>query len=180
MMGSAEWDHVLISNRKSFPGDVILVSIYLRDLRDCLFFFFMYLFRERRNRFAPDQISTDVEVPHASDRLSSSNSARSPHVNRPPWPVLSPALEAEAGMIYNMDAPASCRNASKCLPLTSSSLAITPASGLSLNLQPAHQKTHVVMNSRASPDDTKYSCSISWCGGNSVPSTTASQLVRSF
>lgn len=43
MMGLAEWDHVLISNRKSFPGDVILVSIYLRDLRDCLFFYFFYV-----------------------------------------------------------------------------------------------------------------------------------------
>lgn len=104
-MGLAEWDHALISNRKSFPGDVILVSIYLGDLGDCLFF--MYLFRERRNKFAPDQISPDVEVPHASDRLSSSISARSPHVDKPPWPVLSPALEAEAGMIYNMDAPTS-------------------------------------------------------------------------
>lgn len=54
------------------------------------------------------------------------------------------------------------------MPLTSSSLAITHANGLSLNLQPARQKTHGVTNNRASPDDTKYSCSISWCGGSGV------------
>lgn len=57
---------------------------------------------------ATDQTSTDVKVPRASDRLSFSISARSAHVNKPPWPVLSLALEAEAGMIYNMDAPTSC------------------------------------------------------------------------
>lgn len=105
-MGLAEWDHVLISNRKGFPGDVISVSIYLRNLRE--YPFFLYLFRGPRNGFASDQTSTDVKVPRASDRLSFSISARSAHVNKPPWPVLSLALEAEAGMIYNMDVPASC------------------------------------------------------------------------